>query len=265
MRSYWILLPVTEEDKELRIAELFERGTTGIAELDGALKASFDQEHDAAAFGVPVHVDETDWVAVSQQAWSSREVGERFYFAPRWDTAPTPPGRWRIDYQDGAACGSGEHPSTRQTLVAMEEYLRPGMRVLDFGCGAGILSKAAVLLGAGSVVGVDPEEDSCRLTRDLSGVPVARGSADCLRSTRFDLVAGNISATVLLNYADEILRVVRPKARVILAGFGVEEAAIVKSVFGVGALSERIEGEWSCLVLDLNSDTETTPQSFTEA
>lgn len=256
MGNYYILLPVSAEEAELRIADLFEAGTTGIAEMEEAdgtlkLKASFDDDASAAAFGVPVLEDSIDWIATSHRAWASRLVGERFFFAPSWSEEATPAGRWRIDYQDGAACGSGEHPSTRQTLIAMEEYLRPGMRVLDLGCGAGILSLGAKYLEASFIAGIDVEWDSCQLTRQLSGVPVVQGAADCLRGGQFDLVAGNISATVLVHYADEILSLVKPGGRVILAGFGVEEATIVKSVFGGSALDERIEGEWSCLVMDL--------------
>jgi ribosomal protein L11 methyltransferase len=254
--SYYIHIDTPAADKDLLLAEFWEAGTTGISEteLPGGryrLIASFDSAEQAARFGVPVHSDDTDWVALSRREWHSRQVGERFFFAPSWSDEPTPPSRWRIPYQDGAACGSGEHPSTRQTLVAIEEFLKPGMAVLDLGCGAGILSLGSLLLGAASVIAVDPEEDSCRLTRELAHVPVVRGTADCLRSGMFDLVAANISATVLINYADEILRLARPGARIILAGFGVEEAVCVKRVFALGPVSERIEGEWSCLVLDL--------------
>ena len=257
MASYFILLPAGGDDeKDMLIADLFEAGTTGVAEMDEPggrwmLKASFDTPEAAGGFDVPVETDETDWVTVSHLMWKSRLVGERFFFAPSWSAEATPEGRWRINYQDGAACGSGEHPSTRHTLVAIEEFVKPGMRVLDLGCGAGILSLGAKLLGAGVIVGVDIEDDSCRLTRQLAGVPVVQGMADCLATEAFDLVVANISATVLVNFADEILRVARPGARIVLAGFGVEEAALVKQVFGVGADCERIEGEWSCVVHDL--------------
>lgn len=238
------------------VADLMEAGTTGVAEMeepDGrwVLKASFDTQEAASCFGVSVETDDTDWVTLSHLVWTSRLVGERFFFAPSWSVEATPEGRWRIDYQDGAACGSGEHPSTRHALVAIEEFVKPGMCVLDLGCGAGILSLGAKLLGAGLIVGVDVEMDSCNLTRTLAGVPVVQGTADCLASEAFDLVVGNISATVLVNFADEILRVARPGARIVLAGFGVEEATLVKQVFGIGVHSERIEGEWSCLVHDL--------------
>jgi ribosomal protein L11 methyltransferase len=257
--NYFVILKVDDEQKDILIADLFEAGTTGVSEIEDAdgqwtLQASFDTVEAASGFGVEVQTDETDWITISHMAWKSRLVGERFFFTPSWSEEPTPEGRWRINYQDGAACGSGEHPSTRQSLIAIEEYLTPGMRVLDLGCGAGLLSLGAKLLGAGFVVGVDVEIDSCHLTHQLSGVPVVHGMPDCLAGERFDLVAANISATVLVNFADEILRAAKPGGRVVLAGFGFEEATLVKQVFGLGTLSERTEGEWSCVVLDLPSN-----------
>ncbi|WP_031500775.1 50S ribosomal protein L11 methyltransferase [Bryobacter aggregatus] len=253
MPNFYILLPCSEEEKDILISDLFDAGTTGIAELDEpegryTLKASFDTREAASGFGVEVFEDATDWVTISHLVWKSRLVGERFYFAPSWSDEATPEGRWRIDYQDGAACGSGEHPSTRHALEAIEKYLQPGMRLLDLGCGAGILSRGARLLGAGLVVGVDVEDDSCHLTRQLSGVPVVQGMADCIASESFDIVAANISAAVLVNFADEILRIVKPDGVVVLAGFGVEEADRVKQIYGLPLLGERSEGEWSSLV-----------------
>jgi len=257
LANYFIVLTAgEEEEKDILVANLYEAGTTGVSELEEpgggyTLQASFDSLEEASGFGVEVQTDSTDWVTVSHLVWTSRLVGERFFLTPSWSEEPTPKGRWRIHYQDGAACGSGEHPSTRQCLVAIEEYLTPGMCMLDLGCGAGLLSLGAKLLGAGFIVGVDIETDSCHLTRDLSGVPVVQGMPDCLAGERFDLVAANISATVLVNFADEIIRAAKPGGRVILAGFGVEEANLVKQVFALGTLSERTEGEWSCIVLDL--------------
>ncbi len=256
MAHHIVRLTTDEEQKDILLADLYEAGTTGVSETElgpgqWLLTASFDDPAAAASFGVPVEEDSTDWVTISHRAWASRLVGKRFFLTPAWSDEPTPPGRWRIQYQDGAACGSGEHPSTRHSLEAIEEFLRPGMDVLDLGCGAGLLSHGAKLLGARTVIGVDIEIDSCTLTRSLAGVPVVQGTADCLKPERFDIVAANISATVLMHLADEILRVAKPGARIILAGFGVEEAASLKQLFALGPLSERIEGEWSCLVLDL--------------
>ncbi len=261
MPSYVVEIQVSEEQRDFLLAELMDSGTTGVSETETShgqflLRASFETREQAATFGDQIEVDDTDWVSASHRPWASRLVGQRFFFAPAWSDEPAPEGRWRIHYQDGAACGSGEHPSTRQCLEAMEEFLQPGMRVLDIGCGAGLLSYGAKLLGASFVVGVDIEADSCVLTRQLAGVPVVRGSANAIHGD-FDLIVANVSASVLLDLADEILRLAKPGSRLILAGFGAEEAHVVKSVFATGPVQERIEtfgsDEWSCLALDIPS------------
>ncbi len=253
MASYIVELQVRDEDKDLLLAELMGGGTTGVSEVETSagqwlLRASFDTRAEASAFSDMVEVDDTDWVRASRRAWASRKVGEKFFFAPSWSEEETPEGRWRIDYQDGAACGSGEHPSTRQALEEIEAFVKPRMRVLDLGCGAGILSLGAKLMGAKFVLGVDLEEDSCQLTRNLARVPVVRGSSGCLRG-EFDLVVANISPSVLLDLADDILQLTKPGGRIVLAGFGVEESPVVSGAFGK-PLREKTEGEWSCLVFD---------------
>ncbi|GAB4404595.1 MAG: hypothetical protein OHK0021_17000 [Bryobacter sp.] len=257
MTSYVIELHAAEDAVDLLLADLMEAGTTGVSEerVSGGylLRASFDNPEAAATFGVPVHEDSTDWIAATYRPWNSRLVGEKFFLVSPDSPEETPPGRWRIPYQQGAACGSGEHPSTRQALVALEEFVTPGMRVLDLGCGAGLLSLGAKLLGAAFVVGVDIEADSCSLTKQLAQVPTVQGSTDSLRGT-FDVVAANIGATVLAHLADDILALAKPGGRIILAGFGTEEAARLCEIYAAGRISQREEGEWAALVLDLPSD-----------
>ncbi len=72
---------------------------------------------------------------------------------------PTPPGRLRLEIYPGMACGTGRHPATQLCLQAIERYVRPGARVLDVGSGSGILSDAARLMGAASVIGCDIDPD----------------------------------------------------------------------------------------------------------
>jgi ribosomal protein L11 methyltransferase len=255
MTSYIIELRASEAEKDLLLAELMEAGTTGVSEDDRGdyflLRASFDDAEAAAGFGVPVIADDTDWVAATARPWPSRLVGERFFLAAQDSGEPTPPGRHRLVYQQGAACGSGEHPSTRHALAALETFVQPGARVLDLGCGAGLLSLGAKLLGAGFVAGVDIEEDSCRLTRSLAQVAVIQGSADCLKGP-FDVIAANIGAGVLVHLADDILGLLGPQGGLILAGFGVEEAPMLRELYapdGSAKVEQLTEGEWAALTL----------------
>ncbi len=125
----------------------------------------------------------TDWEQVTRDAWPPLCVGERFYLVAPWDeTAPTPPGRLRLEIYPGMACGTGRHPATQLCLQAIERYVKPGTRVLDVGSGSGILSDAARLVGAGCVVGCDIDPDAVRIARERVRVPMFVGSADAVRS-----------------------------------------------------------------------------------
>src|SRR5215468_5783093 len=150
------------EDRDLLIAELWEQGSEGIVELNpGAVRAFFDNAADRrllhARFpGARERKEEDrDWVQSSRDMIQPMEVGRRFFLVPEWRDDPAPEGRLRIAVNPGMAFGTGVHESTQLCIEAMEDYLTPGMSVLDVGTGQGILSRAARLLGAGSVIACD--------------------------------------------------------------------------------------------------------------
>jgi ribosomal protein L11 methyltransferase len=147
-------------------------------------------------------------------------VGERFYLVAPWDEAqPTPRGRERLEIYPGMACGTGRHPATQLCLQAIERYVKPGARVLDVGSGSGILSDAARLIGAGSVVGCDIDPDAVQIVRERVNVPMFIGSADAVRSHSADVVVANIDAATLERLAPELDRVRNPESVLIVSGF----------------------------------------------
>ena len=122
----------------------------GKAQLAGYL-AGIDLPYTA----VPLR--EYDWAHSWQKYYRPLSVGERLYIVPEWerDTAPIPDGAVRLLMNPGLTFGTGSHASTQLCLEGVERYLRPGSSVLDLGCGSGILSIAALALGASHVTGVD--------------------------------------------------------------------------------------------------------------
>src|SRR5690349_12531259 len=99
-------------------------------------------------------VDDEDWVRRSQAQFGPVRCSERLWIVPSWHTPPGPPALVvRLD--PGLAFGTGSHPSTRLVLNSLEARIRGNERVLDYGCGSGILAIAAAKLGAGAVAGVD--------------------------------------------------------------------------------------------------------------
>jgi ribosomal protein L11 methyltransferase len=218
---YHLRIEVEPALHDTLIAELWEAGTLGVVEGDGFVEAFFDDFATAARFGTALPTPVRDWVQETEDAWPPILVGEKFFVVAPWRTEPTPPGRFRLEINPGMQCGTGQHPCTRLCLEAMERIIRPGDRVLDVGTGSGILSIAAKMLGAGTVVACDIDPDAARETAFFIG------SVDAVATNAFDVVVANISEIVVGDLKPEFERVA---SRRILSGF--QDAA----------------GEWTCVV-----------------
>lgn len=209
-------------------AELWEMGTAGIVEELKGLRAFFADSVTPAAICAKLELPEAR-VEGEEPFDMSRGlpidgdpvlIGQRFYVAPSWVTSPVPPtGRLRLTIDATSAFGSGRHETTQMCVEVLEKYLRPGDWVADIGCGSGILSAAAGLLGAGAVFSCDIHEESVRCSRALIQTPMFVGSADGLRSNLADLVLANISARILDVIANDLKRVAKPEGLIVMAGF----------------------------------------------
>jgi ribosomal protein L11 methyltransferase len=242
-------------DRDWLIAELWERGTTGIIEGVAGLRAFFDEHIDTSdlmAFSPRwERAEERDWVEMSRAQWEPVEVGSRFFLVPSWSSDPAPEGRLRLEMQPGLACGTGWHPATQIALEAMERYVAPGAAVLDVGTGSGILAEAAALLGAGPVYACDIDADAVAIARERLRAATVHaalfaGSAAAVRGGAVDLVVANIDAETLIPMFAEIRRVLKPGGRAILTGFPESRLAAMLAAFGQGATFAR--GEWRGLV-----------------
>ena len=103
-----------------------------------------------------VSLREEDWATSWQKYYQPIPVGKRIYIVPDWMRGrPVPEGRTPLYLNPGLTFGTGSHPTTQLCLELLEGTLRPGDRVLDLGCGSGILAIAALALGASRAAGVD--------------------------------------------------------------------------------------------------------------
>jgi ribosomal protein L11 methyltransferase len=200
---------------------------------------------------------EEEWRDVWKQFFRSTRIGQRFVVRPSWDLGSTLAGDHIIDLDPGRAFGTGAHPSTRLVIALAEGLADRGLapqRVLDLGCGSGILAIAAARLWPGAhilAVDNDPEATACTNENlERNQVSTVRTETAVLSSSMgtFDVVLANIQADVLCPLAEQFWSACEPGGHVLLSGILVEQANDVAAAFGtVGfALAERRdEGEWA--------------------
>lgn len=260
---YSLRLTCEAQEVDHLSGELWQAETQGIQEVehgDGVLLiAAFASNERRAAllrrfasfrprWG---HEEAIDWVRETQASWPAREVGEKLFLAPPWSTDASPRGRQRVIHNPGLACGTGEHPCTQLALIALEQCVKPGFQVVDVGTGSGILAIAALHLGAKLAVGLDIDEAALQSAREnfrlnnFSG-DLSAGTADCLAAGFADVVVANISATVLLDLLDELLRITRPDGSLVLTGFAAAELPGIQNNLSNTTVLEM--NEWRCVI-----------------
>ena len=238
--------PDPSECDEL-VADLWQHQTAGILEEGEQLRAFFEDCTDIAPLlaryrAIQIRQESpSDTAEFPRQGWDPILVGERFFIAPSWVDELTPNGRFRLTIDATSAFGTGRHESTQLMLEAMERSIGPGQTVLDVGCGSGILSVAASMLGASHVFGCDIHVDAVRGAVFHLSASAFAGSVDAVRDHTADLVLMNISSKVIDALACDLRRITKPEGMILLAGFVRDNPP--KTVTPV---SERAQGEWLC-------------------
>ena len=164
-------------------------------------------------------VPEQDWVRLTQSQFEPVPITPSFWIVPTWHEVPA--GATEVIRLDpGLAFGTGTHPTTRMCLRWIAAHPPRGQRVLDYGCGSGILAIGAALHGAASVDAVDIDEAAVQATIDnasANGVQLVAGLPD-QASGVYDTVLANILATPLKVLAPLLAAHVAPGGTLVLAG-----------------------------------------------
>jgi ribosomal protein L11 methyltransferase len=222
-------------------------------------------------------IQNTNWSESWKQHYHPIDIGERLVIVPAWLKSPQPE-RIAIKIDPGMAFGTGTHPTTQLCLEMMEEWFlnKPSTptplhnsgeerQVVDIGCGSGILSIAALKLGAEHTLGVDTDEMAIKAAREnaeINGVSerleLGLGSVVEIRAGKFSiqkspLIVANILAPVIIHLLDDGLgELVEPGGRLLLSGILEEQAtevegAVIKHCFQV--IKRRQSGDWVALAV----------------
>ena len=222
-RKYWDY--VDEELEKLKTADscitlYFEDNEAGVAELETVktVLGKLDKAFDVMFSSCPVK--DEDWSENWKQFFKPIEIGEKVVIVPEWEDVPDTD-RIKFIINPGCSFGTGSHESTRMCIEEIEKHLKKGDKVLDLGCGSGILSVIALLLGASEAAAVDIDPmavETAYANLALNNLPkeiyhgfdgdITTDDELCtkLAETKYDIVLANIVADVIINlsgYSDQ--------------------------------------------------------------
>ncbi len=205
-------------------------------------------------------VQEADWAEAWKAFFPVLRVGRRLVIRPTWRRHDAGPNDVVIALDPGMAFGTGLHPTTRLCLAALEPLAADGRlegaRVLDVGCGSGILAIAAVHLGAADALGVDTDPIAVEATltnarRNRLGRRIrAREGTIPTGEPGFDVVLANLIAGVLGPLAPKLAAELRPGGWLVASGIFVDREDEVRAAFEAAGLlltDRSVEGDWIAL------------------
>lgn len=154
--------------------------------------------------------------------------------------------------------GTGDHQTTKLMVMAIEEYIKPGDKVLDIGSGTGILAITAVKLGAASALGIDNDEwcilngvENCRLNSVDNKVEIRLAEISQITEKEFDLIAANIQKNVLIDIAEEISTKLKRGGLAVVSGllnYDADDLISHYKKYGMHFLDKYEMGEWAAVL-----------------
>lgn len=283
-----LLAQVSGELAEEASARLIEAGATAVETRDtqpgvcllithflleaGATQKLRASEAALAEIGIPPsaiavrNIEEVDWVTRSRESFTARAYGERLWVRPPWDAPGAPENREEIILEPSLAFGTGRHPSTTLCLEAIDRMCAAGPpeRFLDIGCGSGILSAAALKLGAGQALALDLDPEAADTALKLAKENDLTGRMRILTGTlepgtagewwgRVDMLAANIFLNPLRELAPAMFEALAPGGRGVLSGIGYEQADTLAEIAGAAGFTvsgRKYLDEWAAVEIE---------------
>ena len=246
-----------------------ETGYSQLAQVRIALQKLKEERDDCGSLLLTMeNIQDADWETNWKKYYHPLEIGERLLVVPQWeldDPKVKASTRVPLVLDPGLTFGTGSHATTQLCLTALEKEVKAGDRVLDLGCGSGILSIAALRLGAKTAVGVDIDpkaEDIARQNAAYNGFESSAFTAltgnvtedtklmDKLTANTYDIVLVNIVADVIIALSPVLPQVLSEGSTLILSGILDTRLADVLEALkkaGLSVTAIREKEEWRCV------------------
>lgn len=205
-----------------------------------------------------IGVSEEDWADSWKKYYKPIKTGDRLVIVPVWETYEPAEGEITVLMDPGMAFGTGTHETTRLCAAMLEKYTKPGCKVLDVGCGSGILAICASKLGAADCFACDIDPQAVKVAREnteLNHTPnVACAVSDLLKQVEkksggYDVVVANIVADIIIRLSPDVGEYIAEDGVFIVSGIIEERANEVKDALktaGYAMLDESYENGWYC-------------------
>ncbi|MDO4696212.1 MAG: 50S ribosomal protein L11 methyltransferase [Neisseria sp.] len=194
---------------------------------------------------------EQDWVRLTQSQFDPIQISDRLWITPSWHKAPDADAV-NLQLDPGLAFGTGSHPTTRLCLQWLDNHLKNGESVLDYGCGSGILAIAALKLGAAEAVGTDIDPQAMTASRDnaeQNSVPARFYLPDELPEQQFDVVVANILANPLRMLGEMLAGRTKIGGCIVLSGILEEQIEEMSGIYSqwFDLLPTQTDNGWACI------------------
>lgn len=274
-KQYWDYVDedlIKEKSGETRVIAYISDDAAG-HELMIAIKSTLDElktlDSDNEYGRLAIETDnmtEQDWANNWRQYFHPMEIGEKLLIKPEWEELQEPTDRIVFNIEPGMSFGTGSHYTTQLCLEALEKHVKKGDKMLDLGCGSGILSIISLLLGAEKAVAVDIDpnavdtayQNAARngVTRDKYKVMAGNVISDTeiqteINKDKYEVVAANIVADVIIALAPKAKEYMKQGGVFITSGIIADrldevKAALIENGFEIAEINTR--KDWASIV-----------------
>lgn len=204
-------------------------------------------------------VNDSEWENGWKKYFKCTKIGEKLLIRPSWEPIENAEGRSVLTIDPGAAFGTGTHATTTLCLELLEKYINPDIEMLDIGCGSGILSIAAVLLGAKRSVGVDIDAQSVKVAKENAAINFIESKTEYLVgdlaekvSGKYSVICANIVADVIIKLLANVKDYMTDDAVLITSGIiDLREQDVVSafSKYGFKIIERRVKDNWCAIAV----------------